>query len=78
MFEKAKNVVSKLACCAGAVALAPSIAFAQETPETPLTDMVKTISLTDAMAAVAAAAGVLITLAVVVYGAKKVIAFFGR
>lgn len=77
--EKMKMFLKKLAVLCCALMAAPMAAMAQETTsDTPLTDMVGTISLSDATAAIAAAAGVLIGLAVIVYGAKKVIGFFGR
>ena len=77
--EKMKMFLKKSAVLCCALMAAPMAAMAQETTEnTPLTDMVGTISLSDATTAVAAAAGVLIGLAVLVYGAKKVIGFFGR
>lgn len=68
---------SAVLCCA--LMAAPMAAMAQETTEdSPLTGMIKTVSLSDATTAIAAAAGVLIGLAVLVYGAKKVIGFFSR
>lgn len=68
---------SAVLCCA--LMVAPMAAMAQETAsDTPLTNMIEKVSLSDATAAIAAAAGVLIGLAVIVYGAKKVIGFFGR
>lgn len=77
--EKFKMFLKKSAILCCALMASPMAAMAQETaPDTPLTDMVGTISLSDATAAIAAAAGVLIGLAVIVYGAKKVIGFFGR
>lgn len=77
--EKMKMFLKKLAVLCCALMAAPMAAMAQETTsDTPLADMVGTISLSDATAAIVAAAGVLIGLAVIVYGAKKVIGFFGR
>ena len=77
--EKFKMFLKKSAILCCALMAAPMAAMAQETTSnTPLTDMVKTISLSDATAAIVAAAGVLIGLAVIVFGAKKVIGFFGR
>lgn len=77
--EKMKMFLKKSAVLCCALMAAPMAAMAQETTEdSPLTDMIKTVSLSDATTAVAAAAGVLIGLAVLVYGAKKVIGFFGR
>lgn len=77
--EKMKMFLKKSAVLCCALMVAPMAAMAQETAsDTPLIDMVETVSLSDATAAIAAAAGVLIGLAVIVYGAKKVIGFFGR
>ena len=77
--EKMKMFLKKLAVLCCALMAAPMAAMAQETTsDTPLANMVGTISLSDATAAIVAAAGVLIGLAVIVYGAKKVIGFFGR
>lgn len=77
--EKMKMFLKKSAVLCCALMAAPMAAMAQETTsDTPLKDMVGTISLSDATAAIVAAAGVLIGLAVIVYGAKKVIGFFGR
>lgn len=77
--EKMKMFLKKSAVLCCALMAAPMAAMAQETTsDTPLTDMVETISLSDATAAIVSAAGVLIGLAVVVYGAKKVIGFFSR
>lgn len=77
--EKMKMFLKKSAVLCCALMVAPMAAMAQETAsDTRLTDMVETVSLSDATAAIAAAAGVLIGLAVIVYGAKKVIGFFGR
>lgn len=77
--EKMKMFLKKSAVLCCALMVAPMAAMAQETAsDTSLTDMVETVSLSDATAAIAAAAGVLIGLAVIVYGAKKVIGFFGR
>ena len=77
--EKMKMFLKKSAVLCCALMVAPMAAMAQETAsDTPLTDMVETVSLSDATAAIVAAAGVLIGLAVIVYGAKKVIGFFGR
>ena len=77
--EKMKMFLKKLAVLCCALMAAPMAAMAQETTsDTPLANMVDTISLSDATAAIVAAAGVLIGLAVIVYGAKKVIGFFGR
>lgn len=76
---KMKMFLEKLVVLCCALMVAPMAAMAQETAsDTPLKDMVETVSLSDATAAIAAAAGVLIGLAVIVYGAKKVIGFFGR
>lgn len=76
---KMKMFLKKLVVLCCALMVAPMAAMAQETAsDTPLTDMVGTVKLSDATAAIAAAAGVLIGLAVIVYGAKKVIGFFGR
>lgn len=76
---KMKMFLKKLVVLCCALMVAPMAAMAQETAsDTPLTDMVETVSLSDATAAIVAAAGVLIGLAVIVYGAKKVIGFFGR
>lgn len=77
--EKMKMFLKKSAVLCCALMVAPMAAMAQETAsDTPLTDMVGTIRLSDATAAIVSAAGVLIGLAVVVYGAKKVIGFFSR
>lgn len=77
--EKMKMFLKKSAVLCCALMVAPMAAMAQETAsDTPLTGMVETISLSDATAAIVSAAGVLIGLAVVVYGAKKVIGFFSR
>lgn len=77
--EKMKMFLKKSAVLCCALMVAPMAAMAQEAAsDTPLTDMVETVSLSDATAAIVAAAGVLIGLAVIVYGAKKVIGFFGR
>ena len=77
--EKMKMFLKKLAVLCCALMVAPMAAMAQETAsDTLLTDMVETISLSDATAAIVSAAGVLIGLAVVVYGARKVIGFFSR
>lgn len=77
--KKFKVFLEKAAVFCCALMASPMAAMAQETAsDTPLTDMVKTISLSDATAAIVSAAGVLIGLAVVVYGARKVIGFFSR
>lgn len=77
--EKMKMFLKKSAVLCCALMVAPMAAMAQETAsDTPLTNMIEAVSLSDATAAIAAAAGVLIGLAVIVYGAKKVIGFFGR
>ncbi len=75
--EKFKMFLKKSAALCCALMAAPMVAKAQEA-ETPLTDMVNTVSLSDATSAIVAAAGVLIGLAVIVYGARKVIGFFSR
>ena len=77
--EKFKMFLKKSAALCCALMAAPMVAKAQETTsDTPLTDMVNTVSLSDATSAIVAAAGVLIGLAVIVYGARKVIGFFSR
>lgn len=77
--EKMKMFLKKSAVLCCALMVAPMAAMAQETAsDTPLADMVETISLSDATAAIVSAAGVLIGLAVIVYGARKVIGFFSR
>ncbi len=78
--EKMKLFLKKSSVLCCALMAAPMTAMAQEATasDSPLTDMVKTISLSDATAAIVSAAGILIGLAVVVYGARKVIGFFSR
>lgn len=75
--EKMKKFLRKSAVLCCALMASPMAATAQEN-SAPLTGMIDTVDLSDASAAIVSAAGVLIGLAVIVYGAKKVIGFFSR